>query len=58
MSVTDARDFKLRNVLYLWISEDRCRLPVRIESVMSVLGNGIMTLESATTPGCSYLVSK
>jgi hypothetical protein len=58
VSVTDARNFALRNVLYIWISEDRCRLPVRIESVMSVLGNGIMTLETATTPGCRYLVAK
>jgi hypothetical protein len=56
--VTDARDFGSKDVLFLWISEDRCRLPVRIESVMPFLGNGIMTLETAASPNCRSLVSK
>jgi hypothetical protein len=52
MRVVDARDYAEHGVLYFWISEDRCRLPVRIESVMPLLGNGIMTLESAVAPTC------
>jgi hypothetical protein len=50
--VVDARDFKEHGVLYFWISDDACRLPVRIESVMRLLGDGIMTLQSAVTPNC------
>ena len=58
MRVVDARDYKEHGVLFLWISEDRCRLPVRIESVMPLLGNGIMTLQTATTPNCQYPQTK
>jgi hypothetical protein len=58
MRLVDARDFSEHGVVYFWISEDRCRLPVRIESVMPFLGNGIMTLETATTPNCHYMVSR
>ncbi len=58
MHVVDARDYKEHGVLYLWISDDRCHLPVRIESVMPVLGNGIMTLQTATTPNCHYTETK
>jgi hypothetical protein len=45
-------DFKGEWVLRLWISEDPCRLPVRMESVVPLLGKGVMTLESAVTPTC------
>jgi len=58
MHVVDARNYKAQGVLFLWISEDRCHLPVRIESVMPLLGNGIMTLETAITPNCRYAESK
>jgi hypothetical protein len=58
MRVVDARDYKDHGLLYFWISEDPCRLPVRIESVMPLLGNGIMTLQTATTPNCHYAESK
>jgi hypothetical protein len=58
MRVVDARNYKDHGVLYIWISQDRCRLPVRIESVMPMLGNGIMTLVTATTPNCTYVVTK
>ena len=49
-------DFKDEWVLRLWISEDRCRLPVRMESVVPLLGKGVMTLESAVTPACESAV--
>jgi uncharacterized protein DUF3108 len=52
MRVRDGAEYKGEGVLYLWISDDRCRLPVRIESAMPVLGTGILVLESAVTPIC------
>jgi hypothetical protein len=52
MRSKDGPKFKDEWVLRLWISEDRCRLPVRMESVVPVLGTGVMTLESAVTPTC------
>lgn len=48
-------DFKGEWVLRLWISEDPCRLPVRMESVVPLLGKGVMTLESAVTPTCQSM---
>ena len=36
----------------LWLSDDPCRVPVRIESSLPYLGLGIMTLDSASTPAC------
>lgn len=56
--LVDARNFEERGVIYFWISLDRCRVPVRIESAMPLLGDGIMTLDAATTPLCTYLASK
>jgi hypothetical protein len=58
MRMVDARDFKERGVLFLWISDDRCHLPIRIETVMAVLGDGIMTLQTAVTPNCRYTEDK
>jgi hypothetical protein len=58
MRVVDARDYQEHGVLYFWISDDRCRLPVRIESVMPLLGNGIMTLQTAVTPNCPRAENK
>jgi hypothetical protein len=50
-------DFKGEWVLRLWISEDPCRLPVRMESAVALLGKGVMTLESAVTPTCQSVVA-
>ncbi len=58
MRVVDARDYQEHGVLYFWISDDACHLPVRIESVMPLLGNGIMTLQTAVTPTCNHVESK
>jgi hypothetical protein len=52
MRVKDGPDYKGEWVLRIWISEDRCRLPVRMESTAAILGAGVMTLESAVTPTC------
>lgn len=53
MRVKDGTDYKGEGVLHLWISEDRCRVPVRIESEMPLLGVGTLILETAVTPACS-----
>jgi hypothetical protein len=58
MHVVDQHNYKTTGVLYFWISEDRCHLPVRIESNIPLLGDGIMTLETATTPNCHYAEAK
>jgi Protein of unknown function (DUF3108) len=58
VTLSDSRDLKSRDVLKFWISEDHQRLPVRIESVMPVLGTSNMTLESVTAPGCRYAALK
>ena len=50
--VKDGVDWKEEWVVRYWISEDRCHLPVRMESVVPILGSGVMTLESAVTPAC------
>jgi hypothetical protein len=51
--VKDGLDWKDEWTVLLWISEDRCRLPVRMESALPVVGAGVMTLESAVTPTCA-----
>jgi hypothetical protein len=50
--VKDGTNWKDEWVVRLWISDDPCRLPVRMESSMPILGTGDMTLESAVTPTC------
>jgi hypothetical protein len=50
MRVKDGPGWKDEWVVRVWISDDRCRLPVRMESAVPVLGAGVMTLESAVTP--------
>ena len=58
MRVVDGRNYKEHGVIYFWISDDPCRLPVRIETDMPILGNGIMTLQTAVTPNCPKLENK
>jgi Protein of unknown function (DUF3108) len=52
MRVKDGTDYNGDGVLHLWFSADRCRVPIRIESRMPLLGVGILTLETAVTPAC------
>jgi hypothetical protein len=53
MHVKDAAHYGETGVLHIWISDDKCRLPVRIDSKMSLLGIGTITLDSAVTPRCT-----
>lgn len=48
MRVKDPRRFRGDGVIRIHLTDDRCRLPVRIESAMPVLGTTVLTLESHT----------
>jgi hypothetical protein len=48
MRVKDPRRYKGDGVIRIHLTDDRCRLPVRIESAMPVLGTTVLTLESHT----------
>lgn len=48
MRVTDPRRYKGEGVIRLNLSDDACRIPVRIESTMPVVGAAVLTLESET----------
>ncbi len=53
MNVKDKVDRGGDKTIRLWLSEDRCRVPVRIETRLPYLGAGIMTIDSASTPACA-----
>lgn len=46
MRVRDARHYKGEGVIRIYQSDDACRIPVRIESGMPVIGTAVLTLES------------
>jgi hypothetical protein len=48
MRVRDPRRYRGEGVIRINLTDDRCRLPVRIESAMPVLGRTVLTLESHT----------
>ena len=48
MRVRDPRRYKGEGVIRIHLTDDRCRLPVRIESAMPVLGTTVLTLETHT----------
>jgi hypothetical protein len=48
MRVKDARRVKNDGLIKLWLTDDHCRLPVRIEGAAPVLGTAVFTLESYT----------
>jgi hypothetical protein len=50
MRVQDPRRFRGEGIILLDLTDDRCRIPVRIESVMPVVGKTIMTLEHQNHP--------
>jgi hypothetical protein len=57
MNVKDKVDRGGDKTIRLWLSEDRCRVPVRIETQLPYLGAGIMTIDSASTPACASSAS-
>ena len=46
MRVKDPRRYRGEGVVRIHFTDDRCRLPVRIESAMPVVGTTVLTLES------------
>jgi len=52
MRVKDPRRYNGDGVIRINLTDDRCRLPVRIESRMPVIGAAVMTLESSNVQGC------
>ena len=50
MRVKDPRHYRGEGVIRIHLTDDGCRLPVRIESTMPDVGKTVLTLESATRP--------
>ena len=50
MRVKDPRTYRGEGVIRIHLTDDACRLPVRIESTMPDVGRTVLTLESATRP--------
>jgi hypothetical protein len=48
MRVKHPRRYKGEGIIRIHLTDDRCRLPVRIESAMPVVGTTVLTLESHT----------
>jgi hypothetical protein len=48
MRVRDPRRYQGEGIIRIHLTDDRCRLPVRIESTMPVFGATVLTLESHT----------
>lgn len=55
MRVRDPRHFRGEGVIRIDLTDDRVRMPVRIESAMPNTGTAVLLLESYTTPGASQL---
>jgi hypothetical protein len=50
MRVKDPRNYRGDGIIRIHLTDDGCRLPVRIESTMPDVGKTVLTLESATRP--------
>lgn len=50
MRVRDPRRYRGEGVIRINVTDDECRIPVRIQSTMPVVGRAVMTLESHTHP--------
>jgi len=57
MRVRDPRRYRGEGVIRIHITDDRCRLPVRIQSTMPVVGTTVLTLESHTHPQDHFRVA-
>ncbi|AHG92572.1 Protein of unknown function DUF3108 (plasmid) [Gemmatirosa kalamazoonensis] len=55
MRVQDPRRFRGEGVILLDLTDDHCRIPVRIESTMPVIGKTTMTLEAQNHPAEHHL---
>ena len=50
MRVRDPKHYKGEGVIRINLTDDDCRLPVRIESTMPIIGKAIMTIKSENAP--------
>lgn len=50
MRVRDPRHYKGKGVIKIYLTDDDCRLPARIESTMPVIGTAILTIDSQNSP--------
>jgi hypothetical protein len=53
MNVKDKVDRGGDKTIRLWLSDDPCRVPLRIETKLPFLGAAVMTIDSASTPECA-----
>lgn len=53
MHVHDPRRYQGEGVIRVFLSDDRCRLPVRIESSIPGMGSMVLTMDSYVVPGTS-----
>jgi hypothetical protein len=50
MRVRDPRHYKGEGIIRIHLTDDECRLPVRIQSTMPVIGTAILTIASEQSP--------
>jgi len=50
MRVRDPRHYKGEGVIKIYLTDDDCRLPAKIESTMPVIGTAILTIDSQNSP--------
>jgi hypothetical protein len=50
MRVRDPRHYKGEGIIKIYLTDDDCRLPARIESTMPVIGTAILTIDSQNSP--------
>jgi len=57
MRVQDPRRYKGEGTILIDLTDDHCRVPVRIESQMPVVGRATMTLERHNHPGTHHMAA-
>jgi hypothetical protein len=50
MRVRDPRHYKGEGIIRIYLTDDDCRLPAKIESTMPVIGTAILTIASQNSP--------
>jgi hypothetical protein len=53
MRVHDPRRYRGEGIVRVFLSDDRCRLPVRIESTVPGMGSLVLTMDTYVAPGSS-----
>jgi hypothetical protein len=53
MRVHDPQRYRGEGIIRVFLSDDKCRLPVRIESAVPGMGSFVLTMDSYAAPGSS-----